>query len=90
MAVQEEAFDIRLELRLVLHQLGEVRQILQCLREAEAIAEELNDDPRRGRVSAFLTNAYAQLGECRPSTRSRMASSIALSGQPAMRPGRTL
>jgi predicted ATPase len=35
----ERAFDIRLELRPVLTQLGEIRQVLERLREAETLAE---------------------------------------------------
>ena len=54
---------IRLELRPVLTQLGEVRRMLDRLREAEALAERLNDDRRRGRVCAFMTNIHALLGE---------------------------
>ncbi len=59
----EQAFDIRLELRSVLHQLGEVRRGLERLREAETLAERLNDDRRRGRACAFTTVAHAHLGE---------------------------
>jgi class 3 adenylate cyclase/tetratricopeptide (TPR) repeat protein len=59
----ELAFDIRFELRPVLTQLAEVRQALQRLREAEALAERLNDDRRRCRVCAFMTNIHSQLGE---------------------------
>jgi class 3 adenylate cyclase/tetratricopeptide (TPR) repeat protein len=59
----EEAFDIRLELRWVLHQLGDIRGALAQLREAEACAERLNDDPRRGRACAFMTVTHSQLGE---------------------------
>jgi predicted ATPase/class 3 adenylate cyclase len=59
----EEAFDIRLELRWVLHQLGDIRGALSRLREAEACAERLNDDPRRGRAFAFMTVTHSQLGE---------------------------
>ena len=59
----EQAFEIRLELRPVLNQLGEVRRALERLREAEALAERLNDDRRRGRVCAFMTNAHTMLGE---------------------------
>jgi class 3 adenylate cyclase/tetratricopeptide (TPR) repeat protein len=59
----EEAFEIRLELRPVLVQLGEVRRSLELLREAESLAERLNDDPRRGRVCAFMTNTHSLLGE---------------------------
>jgi class 3 adenylate cyclase/tetratricopeptide (TPR) repeat protein len=59
----EQAFEIRLELRPVLNQLGEVRQQLERLREAEALAERLNDERRRGRVYAFITNVHSLLGE---------------------------
>jgi tetratricopeptide (TPR) repeat protein len=61
--VQEQGFDIRLDLRRVLIQLGEVRQVLEQLRQAETLAEELSDDYRRGRVCAFMTNVHGQLGE---------------------------
>jgi tetratricopeptide (TPR) repeat protein len=59
----EQAFEIRLELRPVLTQLGEIRQALQLLRQAEALAERLNDDHRRGQVCAFMTNVHSLLGE---------------------------
>jgi class 3 adenylate cyclase/tetratricopeptide (TPR) repeat protein len=59
----EQAFEIRFELRPVLQQLGEVPQMLERLREAESLAERLNDDPRRGRVWALMTNTHSLLGE---------------------------
>ncbi len=59
----ERAFDIRLELRPVLNQLGEVRRALERLREAETLAERLNDDRRRARICAFMTTAHSLLGE---------------------------
>ncbi len=59
----EQAFEVRLELRPVLVQLGEVRRALEPLREAEALAERLNDDPRRGRACAFMTVTHSLLGE---------------------------
>ena len=59
----EQAFEIRLELRPVLVLLGEPRQTLERLREAEALADRLNDDGRRGRVSAFLAHAYSLLAD---------------------------
>jgi transcriptional regulator with AAA-type ATPase domain/tetratricopeptide (TPR) repeat protein len=62
-AILEQAFEIRLELRTVLTQLGELRRLLECLREAEALAERLNDDRRRGRVCSFMTITHSQLGE---------------------------
>ncbi|WP_342736298.1 adenylate/guanylate cyclase domain-containing protein [Bradyrhizobium sp. B117] len=62
-AAPEDAFEIRLELRPVLRQLGEARQMLEHLREAEAIAERLKDDLRRGRVCAFMTTVLSTHGE---------------------------
>jgi class 3 adenylate cyclase/tetratricopeptide (TPR) repeat protein len=59
----EQAFEIRLELRAVLVQLGEVRRALERLREAETLAARLNDDRRRGRVCAFMTIIHYLLGE---------------------------
>jgi class 3 adenylate cyclase/tetratricopeptide (TPR) repeat protein len=59
----EQAFEIRLELRPVLIQLGEIRRALERLREAEALAQKLNDDHRRGRVCAFATTVLWLLGE---------------------------
>ena len=59
----EQAFEIRLDLRPLLQQLGEVRPALERLREAERLAERLNDDRRRGRVCALMTNIYSLLGE---------------------------
>ena len=59
----EQAFDIRLDLRAVMQQLGEGRLMLERLREAEALAERLNDDHRRGRVFALATNDHSRLEE---------------------------
>src|SRR5262249_6073114 len=43
-ASTEQAFEIRLALRSVLRQLGETRQMVENLREAENLAERLKDD----------------------------------------------
>jgi tetratricopeptide (TPR) repeat protein len=59
----EQGCDLRLELRPVLSQLGEGRRLRQRLREAEALAERLNDDHRRGQVCSLLTNVHTALGE---------------------------
>jgi tetratricopeptide (TPR) repeat protein len=59
----DQAFEIRLALRPVLAQLGKPRLALTRLREADALAERLNDDRRRGRVCAFMMNIHSQLGE---------------------------
>jgi tetratricopeptide (TPR) repeat protein len=58
-----QAFEIRLELRRVLRQLGEGRQMLERLREAEVLAERLNDDHRRGQVYALMTTVHSTLDE---------------------------
>jgi len=57
-----QGFDIRFELRPVLQQLGEVPRVLERLREAESLAERLNDDRRRGQVCAFMTAVQSELG----------------------------
>lgn len=58
----EEAFEVRLELRTVLRQLGEADLMLEHLREAEVLAERLNDDVRRCRAFSFLTLVLSNLG----------------------------
>lgn len=62
-ATLEQGFDLRLELRAPLIQLGEVQRNLQNLREAEALAQRLNDDRRRGRICAFVAVTHSLLGE---------------------------
>jgi tetratricopeptide (TPR) repeat protein len=59
----ECAFEVHLELRPVLRQLGERRQMLEHLRKADAISEGLKDDLRRGRVSAFMTTVLSTSDE---------------------------
>src|SRR6185503_3859405 len=59
----EQGFEIRLELGAVLVQLGEARRRLEHAREAEILAERLNDDRRRARAHLALCNAHALLGE---------------------------
>ena len=62
-SVLEQAFEIRFELRPVLALLGEVKRALERLREAEILAERLNDDRRRGRACALMTVIHYQVGE---------------------------
>ncbi len=62
-AALEQAFEIRLELRRVLRQLGEGREMLEQLRKAEAVAERLEDDRRRGRVCALMATVHSTLDE---------------------------
>ena len=59
----EQGFEICLELRQVLTWLGEPRQALEFLREAEILADRSNDDHRRGLVCALAINLQAMLGE---------------------------
>jgi tetratricopeptide (TPR) repeat protein len=59
----EQAIEICLELRLVTVQLAESRQVLEFLREAEILADRLNDDHRRGQVRAFMINVQAMSGD---------------------------
>jgi class 3 adenylate cyclase/tetratricopeptide (TPR) repeat protein len=57
------AVEIRIELRPILALLGDVRGMLERLREAEILAERLNDDGRRGRVSALVVLASTLVGD---------------------------
>jgi tetratricopeptide (TPR) repeat protein len=59
----EQAFQIRLELRRILRQLGEGRKMLHHLQEAEVLAERLEDDRRRGQVYALMTTVLSSLDE---------------------------
>src|SRR4029077_1860301 len=59
----EHSFEIRLELRRILRQLGEGRKMLHHLREAEALAERLADDRRRGQAYALMTTVLSSLDE---------------------------
>ena len=59
----EQAFEIRLELRQALMQLGEGRTGLEHLRAAKALADRLDDDRLRGQVYAFMTMSHSLLGE---------------------------
>jgi predicted ATPase len=49
-----QAIDLRLALRTAIYPSGDFGRILACLREAEALAEALDDPCRLGQVSVFL------------------------------------
>jgi tetratricopeptide (TPR) repeat protein len=51
----QQAIDLRLALRLALRPLGDFDHILTCLREAEALAQRLDDHRRLGQASIFLS-----------------------------------
>jgi DNA-binding winged helix-turn-helix (wHTH) protein/tetratricopeptide (TPR) repeat protein len=52
----EQAIDVRCELRMALMPLDERGRMFDILREAEALAQALNDQQRLGRVSILLTH----------------------------------
>jgi tetratricopeptide (TPR) repeat protein len=55
-ATLEQAIDVRWELRMALMPLDERGRMFDILREAEALAQALNDQWRLGRVSVLLTH----------------------------------
>jgi tetratricopeptide (TPR) repeat protein len=59
----EQGCDLRLELRPILMELGRSAQMLESLHEADALAERLNDDRRRGRICGFMTIGHSFRGE---------------------------
>ena len=62
-ATQEQAIDLRFDLRNALWPLGEFRQMLDYLREAATLAEALDDQPRLGRVSAYMCRYFREMGD---------------------------
>src|SRR5262249_19529201 len=58
----EQAIDLRLALCRALQASGALERILACLREAEALAESLDDPRRLGRVSDNLSNHFRRVG----------------------------
>jgi class 3 adenylate cyclase/tetratricopeptide (TPR) repeat protein len=59
---REQAIDLRLALRSALLPSGDLGRILAYLREAEALAEAINDPRRLGQVSLFLSNYFLLRG----------------------------
>jgi len=59
---REQAIDLRLALRSALLPSGDLGRILTYLREAEALAEALDDPRRLGQVSLFLSNYFLLRG----------------------------
>jgi class 3 adenylate cyclase/tetratricopeptide (TPR) repeat protein len=60
---REQGIDLRLALRTALRPFGEFGRILAALREAEALAEALDDPHRLGQVCRFLSAHFSLLGE---------------------------
>ncbi len=61
--VLEEAIDLRLDLRNALAPLWEYGRMLDILREAETVAETLDDQGRFGQVATYLTHAFFAEGD---------------------------
>jgi tetratricopeptide (TPR) repeat protein len=61
--VLEQAFDIRLELRHMLVQLGDLQGGLKRLREAAELAQRSNNDHWKSQVGAYMTNMHLMVGE---------------------------
>jgi tetratricopeptide (TPR) repeat protein len=59
---REQAIDLRLVLRSALLSSGQVGRILTYLREAEALAEALDDPHRLGQLSNFLSHHFIIIG----------------------------
>jgi tetratricopeptide (TPR) repeat protein len=62
-AMLEQALDVRLDIRNALHPLGEFERIIAVLGEAEALADEVGDGRRGGRVAAFKTQYFWWSGD---------------------------
>ncbi len=59
----QEGVDLALDLRNALFISGALAQMFEPLRAAEAVADQLGDDVRRGRVAAVLTNSRWAVGD---------------------------
>jgi tetratricopeptide (TPR) repeat protein len=59
----EQAIDVRCELRTALMPLDEPGRRLAILREAEALAQALDDQPRLGRVSIMIAHSLRAMGD---------------------------
>jgi class 3 adenylate cyclase/tetratricopeptide (TPR) repeat protein len=60
--VIEQAIDVRLDLRHIIQQLGEVERAMGLMREAESLADRLGDEVRMGKISISLSMGLWMLG----------------------------
>ena len=60
---RQQAIDLRFALRNSLVSLGKIERILEYLREAEPLAEALEDRRRLGRVAAYMASYFWWVGE---------------------------
>jgi predicted ATPase len=61
--IAEQTIDLLFGLRAACIQLGDLERALAALREAEALAQSLNDPGRLGRVSSYMARHCFLLGE---------------------------
>jgi predicted ATPase/class 3 adenylate cyclase len=59
----QQSIDIRFDLRNSLVAVPDLGPLLQCLREAEALAHALDDQARLARVSSYLTHHFWVVGD---------------------------
>jgi class 3 adenylate cyclase/tetratricopeptide (TPR) repeat protein len=59
----EQAIDILIDMRSSLQPLWEQAKVLERMREAEVLAETLDDQHRLGQVSAYLSGYFIQAGD---------------------------
>jgi class 3 adenylate cyclase/tetratricopeptide (TPR) repeat protein len=59
----EQAIDVRLTLRTALHALGAFEKMLDYLREAQSLAEALDDSQRLGQVLSYMASYFIQRGK---------------------------
>jgi class 3 adenylate cyclase/tetratricopeptide (TPR) repeat protein len=61
--VLQDAIDVRLDLRNALVPVGEAERVLRHLRQADALAESLNDTRRAGWVSGYTSACHWAMGD---------------------------
>jgi tetratricopeptide (TPR) repeat protein len=82
--VSEQAVDLRLLLHVALFRLGEVARSLALLREAEPIAESLDDAGRLGWIISYLSTHCFMAGDAEHAlTFSQRAQALAMAGADA-------
>jgi len=59
----EQAIDLRLTMRNALLALGDYKAMFDCLREAETLAEAIDDHRRLGRIAAYMTEYFRRVGD---------------------------
>jgi class 3 adenylate cyclase/tetratricopeptide (TPR) repeat protein len=60
---REQAIDLRFDLRPALVPVGELAQVFAYMREAELLAEALDDHHRLGRALIYVTRAFWEMGD---------------------------